>query len=356
MQQAPQKILLGMLVANGDCLLATVLAKQIKKDYPGCHLTWAISDKCRPMIEGNPDVDAIWEIPLADKKAGETEAWFSFEGQAKERKNRGEFDEVFLTQVYPSNVHNYDGTTRGTIYNAYPHPVTVDARPVLRLNESEVSRVKKFAENNNLSSFRHIILFECSSFSGQSFVTPEWAVEVAGRLVTLHEDLLVIISSHLDLGNIHPRIITASNLTLRENAELTKYCTLLAGCSSGITWIATTDWAKRLPMVQFLKRGIGFTFASVAYDHQYWGLDASMIIETANPDITAAVRLLHDVMQKGVKAVKPVYHQQLKPRFASLLKYSFMYLRRGKFSKSYRITKHFIERNYRKTRSDHSLS
>ena len=343
-----------MLVANGDCLLATVLAKQIKKDYPGCHLTWAISDKCRQVIEGNPDVDAIWEIRLADKKAGEADAWFSFAAQAEERKGRGEFDEVFLTQVYPSNVHNYDGTTRGTIYNAYPHPVTVDARPVLRLNESEVFRVKAFAENNKLSSFRHVILFECSSFSGQSFVTPEWATEVAGQLVKMHEDLLVIISTHLDLGTIHSRIITASSLTLRENAELTRYCTLLAGCSSGITWIATTDWAKRLPMVQFLKRGIGFSFASVAYDHRYWGLDDSMIIETTNGETSFAVTLLNDLLTKGFSESKSLYHQELKPRFASLVKYSFMFFRRGMFRKSYGIIRKFVKRNYRGMQRDHA--
>lgn len=343
-----------MLVANGDCLLATVLARQIKKDYPGCHLTWAISDKCRQVIEGNPDVDAIWEIPLADKKAGETDAWFSFVSQAEERKRRGEFEEIFLTQVYPSNVHNYDGTTRGTIYNAYPHPVTVDARPVLRLNENEVLRVKAFAEINKISSFRHVILFECSSFSGQSFVTPGWAIEVAGQLVKMHEDLLVIISTHLDLGIIHPRIITASQLTFRENAELTKYCTLLAGCSSGITWIATTDWAKRLPMVQFLKRGIGFTFASVVYDHRYWGLDDSMIIETTHSEKSYAVALLNDLMLKGFTDNKSIYHQVLKPRFVSLVKYSFMFFRRGKFRKSYRIIRNFGKRNYCGNQRGHS--
>lgn len=337
-----------MLVANGDCLMATVLAKQIKKDYPGCHLTWAISDLCRQVIEGNPDIDAIWEVRLTGKKAGENEGWFSFVQEAAQLKERGEFDEVFLTQIYPSNVHHFDGTTRGTIYNAYPHPVTVNARPVLRLKEQEILRVKSFAESNQLLSYRQVVLFECSSFSGQSFVTPEWAVEVARQLVTLRDDIIIIISTHLDLANIHPRIISASSLTLRENAELTKYCSLLAGCSSGITWIATTDWAKRLPMVQFLKRGIGFTFASVAYDHRYWGLDDSMIIETTNPGITDAVHLISEVLSKGLAAVKPDWHQDIRPRFDSLLKYAFMFFRRGKFGKSYRIVKKFIARNYNK--------
>lgn len=341
-----KKILLGMLVANGDCLMATVLAKQIKQDYPNCHLTWAISNLCRQVIEKNPYVDSIWEIELPDKKAGEGEAWFSFVNQANSRKASGEFDEMFFTQIYPSNVHFYDGTTRSTVYNAYPRKITVDATPVLRLQEKEVSRVNDFVTVNKFENFKHVVLFECSSFSGQSFVTLNWATAVSGKLVSLFEDLIIIISTHQKLSISHPRILSGSEISLRENAELTKYCDLLVGCSSGITWIATSDWAKRLPMIQFLRKGIGFTFASVAYDHKYWGLDDSQIIETTNNDISNAVSLITMVLKKGVLEAKLKYHQRLRPRLISMFKYSFMFLRKGKFMKSFSIVKNFLLRNY----------
>jgi hypothetical protein len=346
MDQPKKKILLGMLVANGDCLLATVLAKQIKHDYPGCHLTWAISDLCRQVIENNPDVDEIWEVELPDKKAGEKEGWFSFVAEAEKRKAAGDFDYVFFTQIYPSNVHHYDGTTRGTIYKAYPGKITVNATPVLRLSEDEIIAVRDFASEHNLQDYKHVILFECSSFSGQSFVTPEWALSVSEKLLELYEDLFIIISTHEALDKKHDRIVAAHTLSLRQNAELTKYCTLLLGCSSGITWMATSDWAKRLPMIQFLKRGVGFTFASVAWDHHYWGLDDSQILETTKNDIGHAVALISLVLEKGIIKSKPVFHQQLKPKFFSMLKYSFMYFRRGKFGKAFRIALNFIKRNY----------
>lgn len=335
-----------MLIANGDCLMATVLAKQIKKDYPGCHLTWAISNLCRPVINNNPDVDAIWEIPLSDKKDGEREGWFSFAKQAEKKKANGEFDEIFLIQIYPSNVHNYDGTTRSTIYNAYPHAVTVDARPVLRLTAQEVINVKQFADQHRLHSYRHVILLECSSFSGQSFVSPEWAIEVAKQLLAAFDDLFVIVSTHLQLSTTHPRMATASQLTLRENAELTKYCTLLIGCSSGITWISTTDWAKRLPMIQFLKRGIGFTFASVAYDHKYWGLDISEIIETTKSDTSYAVILISNVLKSGIEKNKVQYHEVLRPRIRSLFKYAFMFFRKGQWKRAARLVRNYWRRNF----------
>ncbi len=59
-----KKILLGQLGRRGDCLYATAVARQIKEDFPVCHLTWAISSMCRPVIDNNPYVDKIWELPL----------------------------------------------------------------------------------------------------------------------------------------------------------------------------------------------------------------------------------------------------------------------------------------------------
>jgi hypothetical protein len=346
MGNRPKKILLGMLVANGDCLMATVLARQIKKDYPGCHLTWAISNICRPVIDMNPFVDDIWEIQLKNKRSAEKDDWYSFEEVAELRKNKGEFDLILYTQIYPSNVHCYDGTTRGTIYNTYPGKISVDPVPVLRLKDEEVHKVREFAVANRLESFKHAILFECSSFSGQSFVTPDWAVNIARQLVNLFDDLIIILSTHLNLTTGHERIIVANGITLRENAELTKYCNLLVGCSSGITWVSTTDWAKPLPKIQFLKRGIGFTFASVAYDHKYWKLDDSMIVETTISEPQHAVRMIALTLEKGVAKIKPIYHQNLRPRFISILKYGFMFLRKGKFKKTFNICRNFIQRNY----------
>lgn len=335
-----------MLISNGDCLLATVMARQIKQDFPGCHLTWAISDLCRQAIENNPYVDAIWERIITSRESALNEDWYSLKSAALEKKNAGEFDEVFFTQVYPDNVHNYDGTTRGTIYKAYHHKITVDARPVLRLVPGEIESVARFAAENNLRDYVHVLLFECSSLSKQSFVTAEWALIVAKSLVELFPDMIIILSTHEELSSPHQRVIIGNKLSLRENAELTKYCSLFVGCSSGITWMATSDWAKRLPMIQFLKRAIGFSFASVVYDHEYWGLDASQIIETSKKDPVEAVAIISYVLQNGVGPGRFKFHRQLKPRFLSMIKYSFMFFRKGKFGRSFRIASRFIARNY----------
>jgi hypothetical protein len=70
-------------------------------------------------------------------------------------------------------------------------------------------------------------------------------------------------------------------LSYRENAELSKHCSLLLGGSSGITWLMTSEWATKLPTIQFLHRtSAWYSFASVKYDHQFFGLDTGHIFET----------------------------------------------------------------------------
>ena len=56
-----KRVLIINLVHNGDCLMTTAVARQLKLDDPDCHITWAISYKCRQVIENNPDIDNIWE-------------------------------------------------------------------------------------------------------------------------------------------------------------------------------------------------------------------------------------------------------------------------------------------------------
>ena len=345
MNPSTKKILLGMLVSNGDCLMATVIARQIKKDFPGCHLTWAISDLCLNMILNNPDVDNIWEVKLSSKQAGLKEEWYAFRKEADERKNRGEFDEMFFTQIYPDNVYHFDGTTRGTIYGSYPNPVTVNARPVLRLTIEENENIHRFAEIHELKKYKQVILMECSSFSGQSFVNTKWAMDLSKRLVESFPEMLILISTHEKLPAVHPRVIPANEISLRENVGLSHYCSLLVGCSSGVTWACTSEDAKRLPMIQFLKRAKGFSFASVAYDHAWWKLDNSKIVESTRKSVEDAFEIISTQTNKGMEITHSLFNETLRPRIISMYKYAFMFLRRGQIGKSLQIIKNWRRRN-----------
>jgi len=304
-----KKILLGHLGRRGDCLYATAVARQIKEDFPECHLTWAISSMCRSVIEGNPYVDEIWELPLRTNEeivAG----WKLFETEAMERKGQGIYDEVYLTQVHPGNFQNYDGTSRSSIFRGYSKQITVPVQPVVRLSNKEVENVHRFADLHQLANKGKVILFECASSSGQSFVNPDFAVKVAQNVLKNSTDVYFILSSDIPVQSTDRHIIDGSVLSFKENAELTKYCCLLVGCSSGISWLATSDWAKPLPKIQLLSIDT-VMYASMIYDAMYFGLPTDQILEMqgCTPDLVAFC--IQTVFDNGFAAAREKYHRDV---------------------------------------------
>lgn len=275
-----RKFLIGQLACFGDCLYATTIAKQIKHDYPDSHVTWAVASKYRSILELNPYIDTIWEIPINNGDYYDI-GWEKFEKQALLRKNNGEFDEVIFSQVIPLNLLHFHDTIRSTILGAYGRPITVSKEPVVRLSAQEIDNVKIFADKNNVQKYKHVVLFECEAGSKQSRLNIEHALNISRAVTAVNKDVCFIMSSSKKIKEINPRIIDASTLTYRENAELTKYCTLLVGCSSGITWLSTSDWAKKLPMVQILDKN-SLSFAGVSYDLYINDLDNQRIIEILN--------------------------------------------------------------------------
>lgn len=306
----PKRILLGQLNSNGDCLYATTIAMQIKKNYPGCHLTWAIGSMCRSIIDGNPDVDDVWVVPL--RNIGEIgKVWEKFEQEALEKKKQGVFDDIFLTQISPGNFHLYDGTIRSSIFRGYPYQVTVPVAPVLRLSSLEVENVRRFAEVHCLQDKTHVILFETSPQSGQSFLTLDFANEVASKVISTIPNSCVILSSNISFASYNELIIDGSEISLKENAELTKYCTLLVGGSSGISWSCTSDWAKPLPMIQLLKTD-AIWFNSFVNDHEQWGLPTDTIIEMKECSIDEVYQCIATALLEGFDKARARYHERIR--------------------------------------------
>ena len=319
----PNRILLGQLISNGDCLYATAVAQQIKHDFPGCHLTWAVSSLCRRMIEENPWVDAIWEIPLANwSNELLRTSWHSFAAEALILYERGVYDFVFFTQIYPGNPHHFEGTVRPGIFLGYPGRMTVPLQPSVSLRTEEVEKVKIFAQKNRLQDFQRVILFESASKSGQSHITPAFALQTAEKIVKRSAGRhAVILSSHHAVQSSVEGIIDGSVLTLRELAELTKYCSLLIGCSSGISCISTSKWAKPLPMIQMLTNRCAM-FASLAHDYLYFGLPTSHVIEIFDGDVERLVGCVSTFFEQGWEKAKALYHQDPRIVFSYYLDFT----------------------------------
>ena len=124
-----KKILIFHLHSNGDCLYATAIARQIKTDYPGCHLTWGVASFCKSILENNPFIDQIWEIPGVNK-SNSTDIHRKLKKEIYQKKKEGVYDEIFFTQLIDENLANYDGCIRSGIFRGYNKPITVDITPV----------------------------------------------------------------------------------------------------------------------------------------------------------------------------------------------------------------------------------
>jgi len=138
-----ERILLGQLGANGDCLYATILARQLRHDHPKAHITWAISSQCAGLLKNNPDIDEIWQIPIAGWEQHET-IWRVFEREAMRSYVERSYDFVLLSQIWPNNFRNFDGTVRPSILRSYGRPITVPIENVIRLTPEEIAHVERF--------------------------------------------------------------------------------------------------------------------------------------------------------------------------------------------------------------------
>ena len=277
-----KRILLGQLTANGDCVYATILARQLRHDNPDAHITWAVSTQCAGLLKNNPDIDETWEIPAQGWNAHEL-VWRVFQREAVERCLRREFDEILLSQIWPDNARNYDGTVRPSILRSFGRPISVPIENVIRVTDEEMEAVAAFVRDNSIEGFEHRILFECSSRSGQSFVTPDLAQDIADKLYAVLPNTTVIFTTSEPMTLRDKRSRYAGTLSLREIAHLTHACSLFVGAGSGCTVLATSSAAKKLPFVLLLKADTS-VFASFAHDFEYFGIERPGIVEMTQED------------------------------------------------------------------------
>lgn len=300
----PMNILMVHLFANGDCLYATAIARQIKRDYPNCHLTWAIAPFCQPILIGNPFVDevrVVEEVPRND-----TYAFKNFRKKIEQEKAEGRWDELFITSNIDANQAYYDGTIRGMILRSYPGKITVPIQPILNMQRDEIDRVDQFCQEHQLHRFKKIILWEYAPQSGQSELSKELVWEVSRRL-TQSLDVAVILSSPHRFES-EAQIIDASPLSIRENAALSHHCHLLIGCSSGITWLCTSTAGKQLPMLQLLNPNALFLNAP-SIDFTRFGLSTDELIEMTSWDASKIVACVEQMLTGKMLTAKQEFNQ-----------------------------------------------
>lgn len=307
------RVLLGQLGANGDCLYTTILARQIRNDVPDAHITWAISSQCAPVLANNPHIDAVWEIPVGDWGQQET-MWRVFEREATRRLLRHDFDRAYLSQIWPNNFQNFDGTIRPSILRSYGRPITVPIENVIVLTADEEQRVEDFVRRTGLMNHEHRILFECSPKSGQSFVTPDLAQEIAERVYAELPSASFVFSTHLPMSMRHPHSHHGGTLSLRESAALTHSCTLFVGAGSGGTVAATSTAARPLPNIQLLSESRS-VFGCFSHDFDYWGLPNGHMLDMTEEDPGHIARCIVTACREGIVAARDGFGETIPVHF-----------------------------------------
>jgi hypothetical protein len=321
-----------MLGSAGDCLYATAIARQIKLDFPGCHLTWAIGSLYSSVLANNSDIDEVWELPLKHAWADMEHCWALFEIEAHQLANAGRFDHVFLTQISPARFANYDGTIRPSIFRNYARPITVPVDVTINLSEQEKAEVDLWFQASPASTASQVVLCECSSKSGQSFMTVDLALQVAERVTAAHSNAVVIVSTHEALPTEHPRIISGGALSIRQTSRLTEFVDLFVGCGAGLTVAATSGAAKPgLPNIQILKRSKS-VYASFRHDFAHFGKPAGHFLELTTEDPDHLGKVVVAAMSNGFTAAQAEFDDPVPLSFGWYRELiSAMLLERGKY-------------------------
>ena len=341
-----KRYLIGQIACFGDCLLATTLAKQLKHDNPENHITWAVAAKYRSVLDHNPYVDEIWELPIYTRNISKSD-WANFITQAEQKKAQHVFDELLYTQIFDDYIDIFFTTLRYTVFKIFNRPVTVDKAPVISLTAAEIDRVSAFAQKHRLTQYKEVVLFECAPTSEQSKLNIDFAARIANELTKNNKEVCFILTTSEKLAVQNEQIIDASVLSFRENAELAGYCTLLIGCSSGITWLCTSSYSKKLPTIQLLNERSAI-FAGVNFDLAINGLDNSHVIEMTDYDFDRVMQCIQAVWSNGAHASRPAFNQDYKPNQYTLEALSKSLLQKGRTpGQVWRFMKGYLAENKR---------
>jgi hypothetical protein len=181
--------------------------------------------------------------------------------------------------------------------------------------------------------------------SGQSFVTPHFAYSAAKMITQKIENSCIILSAqNMKEFQYDNYIINGQELSFRENAELTKYCSLLIGASSGISWICTSDWAKKLPMIQLINKRDS-VYSSFIHDYEARGDSTGHIIEFTDCKPEKVFECTKIIFEDGFDVSRNRFNQKLKINFTaySINIFRFLFIK-GDFSGVKKSFSHVVDR------------
>ncbi len=329
-----KQFLIIHLFSNGDCLYATTFARQLKQDFPGCFITWIISEGCQAILRGNPFIDKVETVQVKDK--AETDKIIEqLVDEANRQIKKGALDEYFVTQITGDNYARYDGSVRSSMYRNFPYKITVDTTPVLALSSEEINTAESFYTRHELIKYKNKILFECAPLSGQTIFSDAFILEVAEK-ISADGQTCVILSSARKIGSSSSHVFDGSVLTIRETAALSAHCTLLVGASSGITWACTAFPENNLHMVQLLDAD-AYIFNPPSIDFIKRGKGTNLLLELYRFDEKLLIQCLSTIFVEGFGSARNKFNQPPPLHFRIFRGIVHHFLLNGKFKLAWRF-------------------
>jgi hypothetical protein len=244
------KILIVLLFSNGDCLLSEPILSNIKKRYPNAHITWNVASFSKNFLLNNPNIDSLIEVNEVAKY--DIVSYRKYKLKIELQVKNKLWDKVYFLQLTDTNQANYDGCIRSMLYNSYGEKVETSVVPKIYLTKAEVEKALAFFNKYNLNLFEKIILFEFAPQSGQLVMSAMDAIEIAYKITSQDENVAIVMSSSSKLDVNNKNVIDGSELGIRETGAFMKHCHLLLGCSSGLSWMATSNIGNNIPLIQII--------------------------------------------------------------------------------------------------------
>lgn len=321
------KIALLQLYSNGDCLFATVIAAQLRHDYPEATITWYVAKHCKGMLINNSDINEIVDIDIAGKDG--KKVWDETHAMLMQKKERGEIDLLISSQLIRDNERYYTGTIRSSLFRTLGKPITVGYQPRIHLTTAEIEKVAAFVDHNKIREYKNVVAFECAPISGQAALTPALATQMSETILKQMPDTCFVLTSNQKIETTNPHIKDASSLSIRENAELLNYCTHLVGCSSGISWLSTSSWCKQLPSFQIMNNK-AFYFNSMVRDCKYLGIPANHITEVGQTNSEKLTEMIA-LFVKNKDEAHAQFHQELSDKSTTVYSLARTFILQHKF-------------------------
>jgi lipopolysaccharide heptosyltransferase II len=272
------RILILKLSAIGDCLIASPVARAVRQQFPEAHIAWAVQDKAKAVVEGNPDLDEVlvwrggWKGAL--KLAGEVRARkfdviLNLQPQFKSAPilalggvkirvvtSRADPSSRFLSNRIVPIPENQPHASEQYLRVAHAIGIPLDARPEMRLPLSAEERdwANSFLIQNNRNADKKLVALNPASLR----LIKAWPPEQWKCLVTLMtsegiQPLVIGGPKDIELASavaaIAPDAIMAAGKTnLKQLGALLERCDLLVSADTGPMHIGAAAGTKILAL------------------------------------------------------------------------------------------------------------